>query len=116
MSEAVTVYTSRNAPAELRLRITSSLERPGRTVELGWYEMRSAELPIIVTLVLVWVVEKIGDELLREYVRQSVAAYREARKTHPVQGHFGFLAIPQSSTGSATMCRMRGWMRSKRTF
>ncbi len=86
MAEEVHIYTSRNAPEDLRKQLSHSLERPGRTVELGWFETRSAELPPFITIILAWVAMTAGDELVRECVRQSVAVFREARRSHRVQG------------------------------
>jgi hypothetical protein len=90
----VTVAVTPNTPDELRRVLVETMAAPGRTVNLARFEQRSLEYGDVITLMIVWVVSVATDELVREAVRSSVAAFRKARTQATTQGMFELPTSP----------------------
>jgi hypothetical protein len=81
------VLVSVNASPEFVESVVARLRDADIDCEVGRYEQRSAELPDFITLlILLKAVGIVGDEVIRQVVRDAIEAWKGAGRSHAVQG------------------------------
>ena len=81
------VLVSVNGSPEPVESVAAQLREAGIAVDVGRYEQRSAELPeLIMLMILLKAAGIVGDEAIRQLVRDVIEAWKDARRSYTTQG------------------------------